>query len=233
VAKRIQQSEKPRLIEEELNRLFSAEWLRETAKETGFVKRDRKIDPRLSALANSKGNITQANVKARCKATDDPDELALLESYKTTLAAHKEAKKSIKELLNAATLTIQKQLHDEPNNEDLGDYRLLQTYIELIEQISEQKKSLKDAEEALDAKAYAHYPKLSEDEIKTLVVDDKWLSALDADIHSEMDRISQSLTQRVKELAERYETPMPQMTDRVAGLEEKVNRHLERMGFKL
>jgi type I restriction enzyme M protein len=37
--------------------------------------------------------------------------------------------------------------------------------------------------------------------------------------------------QRVKELAERYETPMPQLTERVAELEAKVNRHLERMGF--
>jgi type I restriction enzyme M protein len=64
-------------------------------------------------------------------------------------------------------------------------------------------------------------------------VDDKWLSALDSAIHGEMDRISQSLTQRVKELAERYETPMPQMTARVTELEKKVNRHLERMGFRL
>ena len=47
-----------------------------------------------------------------------------------------------------------------------------------------------------------------------------------------MERISQALTQRVKELAERYETPMPQMVSRVAKLEAKVNRHLERMGFK-
>jgi type I restriction enzyme M protein len=62
-------------------------------------------------------------------------------------------------------------------------------------------------------------------------MDDKWLAALDAVIQSEMDRISQSLTQRVKELAERYETPFPQMTERVDELEEKVNRHLEEMGF--
>jgi putative transposase len=34
-----------KIIEEELNRLFSPEWLRKTSKETGFVKRDRKIDP--------------------------------------------------------------------------------------------------------------------------------------------------------------------------------------------
>jgi type I restriction enzyme M protein len=46
-----------------------------------------------------------------------------------------------------------------------------------------------------------------------------------------MDRVSQQLTQRVKELAERYESPLPQMTDRVARLEAKVSRHLERMGF--
>lgn len=62
-------------------------------------------------------------------------------------------------------------------------------------------------------------------------MDDKWLAALDKDIHGEMDRVSQQLTQRVKELAERYETPMPQMVGRVANLEAKVNRHLAQMGF--
>jgi len=46
-----------------------------------------------------------------------------------------------------------------------------------------------------------------------------------------MDRISQTLTRRVKELAERYETPLPQAMRRVAELEHAVNAHLERMGF--
>ncbi len=58
------------------------------------------------------------------------------------------------------------------------------------------KKRLKDAETALDAKAHARYAKLTEAEIKTLVVDDKWLAALDAVIHGEMDRVSQQLTRR-------------------------------------
>ena len=49
--------------------------------------------------------------------------------------------------------------------------------------------------------------------------------------YGEMDRVSQQLTQRVKELAERYETPLPQMLGRVAELEDKVNCHMERMGF--
>ena len=63
------------------------------------------------------------------------------------------------------------------------------------------------------------------------MVDRKWLAALDVTVHGEMDRISQALTQRVKQLAERYETPMPQMAARVTELEAKVNQHLQKMGF--
>jgi type I restriction enzyme M protein len=96
---------------------------------------------------------------------------------------------------------------------------------------SDLRKKLKDAEAALDAKVYARYPKLSEAEVKSLVVDGKWLMALDASAHGEMDRVSQALTRRVKELAERYETPLPALEGRVAEIESKVRRHLETMGF--
>ena len=108
---------------------------------------------------------------------------------------------------------------------------MLNDWLKLNSDEADLKRRIKEAEAALDAKAYAKYPTLTESEIKTLVVDDKWLAALDGDIHGEMDRVSQQLTQRVKELAERYETPLPQMVNRVAELEAKVNRHLERMGF--
>lgn len=108
---------------------------------------------------------------------------------------------------------------------------VLNDWLKLNADETDLKKRLKDAEADLEAKTYAHYRKLTEAEIKALVVDDKWLAALDRDIHGEMDRISQALTQRVKELAERYETPLPQMVSRVVELEAKVNRHLERMGF--
>jgi type I restriction enzyme M protein len=109
----------------------------------------------------------------------------------------------------------------------------LEQYLELCNRQGDLKRALREAEERLDALAYAKYPALTEAEIKTLVVEDKWLAALDAAIHGEMDRISQALTQRVKELAERYETPLPQMTQRVDELEQKVNQHLERMGFSI
>jgi type I restriction enzyme M protein len=93
------------------------------------------------------------------------------------------------------------------------------------------KKQVKAAEQALDAKAYGRYPKLSAGDVKALVVDDKWLATLAARIHRELDRITQALTQRVNDLADRYETPLPEATAEVAALQAKVDAHLKRMGF--
>ena len=108
---------------------------------------------------------------------------------------------------------------------------VLENWIKLNGEEADLKKCLKDAEADLDTKAYARYPKLTEAEIKTLVVEDKWLAALGAAVCGETDRVSQQLAQRVKELAERYETPLPQTQSQVAELEAKVNHHLTRMGF--
>ena len=134
--------------------------------------------------------------------------------------------------VNKALVTQRlKELRVESGELIVEEKRVLEEWLTLNGDEADLKKRLKEAEAALDAQAYAQYPKLSEAEIKTLVVDDKWLAALDAAIHGEMDRVSQQITQRVKELAERYETPMPQMVGHVAELEAKVNCHLEKMGF--
>jgi len=122
-----------------------------------------------------------------------------------------------------------KEIKDDPEAAD--EAAVLREWLELYVAESALKHRLKENEASLDSMAYAKYPTLTEAEVKAIVVDEKWLAALDAAIHGEMNRISQALTQRVKELAERYETPMPQMVSRVAELEANVNRHLERMGF--
>ena len=122
-----------------------------------------------------------------------------------------------------------KEIKGDPESRD--EAKVLKEWLALSKQESDLKRNLKDTEAQLDAAAYAQYPKLAEDEIKALVVDDKWIAVLDKDIHGEMDRISQSLTRRVRELAERYDTPLPELTAQVAGLEARVHGHLERMGF--
>ena len=62
------------------------------------------------------------------------------------------------------------------------------------------------------------------------MVDDKWMARLSAAVQGELDRVSQTLTGRIRELAERYATPLPQLTDEVATLAARVEEHLKRMG---
>ena len=111
------------------------------------------------------------------------------------------------------------------------DVVVLSTWLKLNAEESDLKKRIKIAEFSLDVKAFSHYQKLTEDEIQALVVDEKWIAALDAAIHSEMDRVSLQLAQRVKELAYRYETPLPRIQNRVVDMEARVSMHLEKMGF--
>lgn len=51
-------------------------------------------------------------------------------------------------------------------------------------------------------------PILTEAQIKTLVVDDKWMAHLAVCVQGRLDRVSQALTGRIRELAERYVTPL-------------------------
>ena len=72
---------------------------------------------------------------------------------------------------------------------------------------------------------------LSIDEIKTIVVDKKWMHSMEPRIRTEMDNISHRLTQRIKELAERYEMSLPHIEIEINDLEKKVSNHMGKMGF--
>lgn len=127
---------------------------------------------------------------------------------------------------------VQKRLKEIKKDKDAKDeVKVLETYLKLTEEQGELNTKIKEALAEMDKLTLAKYPKLTEDEIKQLVVDDKWMTNIEKSIKSEMERISQRLTQRIKELAERYETPMPLQTKEVADLERKVNAHLQKMGF--
>lgn len=209
-------------------------WKAET---TRVIEKDKK------GKEKDKGWVCDLIPKALLVAryfAQEQDTLTQLETDRETVTAHitaleeeqggEEGAFSALDKVNKANVIARlKEIKGDKEAKD--EATVLNDWLKYSNEEADLKKRLKDAEIDLDAKAYAHYPKLTETEIKTLVVDDKWLAALDAAIHGEMDRISQALTQRVKELAERYEAPLPQLTNRVTDLEAKVNHHLERMGF--
>ncbi|ETS31681.1 type I restriction-modification system subunit M [Photorhabdus temperata] len=101
----------------------------------------------------------------------------------------------------------------------------------LFEQEADAKKVLKEAQDKLDITVAKHYPTLTDDEIKMLVVQDKWLATLQANIKAEIEHIIQQLANRVKELEERYAEPLPTLTQSVETLSDKVAEHLKAMGL--
>jgi len=134
------------------------------------------------------------------------------------------------EKINKASVTSQiKEIKNKL--EDAEELKVMEQYLALQKQESEAKKKIKEAEKALDAKVIAKYKTLTESEIKVLVVDDKWMAALDQEVRGEMDRISQRLAGRIKELAERYATPLPTLITETEVLTGKVDAHLKKMGF--
>ncbi|WP_200890816.1 hypothetical protein [Pedobacter lusitanus] len=64
------------------------------------------------------------------------------------------------------------------------------------------------------------------------MIEKKWMFDMEQKINNEMDNISHRLTQRIMELADRYETPMPQLNKDVAALSTKVDNHLKQMNYK-
>jgi type I restriction enzyme M protein len=120
-----------------------------------------------------------------------------------------------------------KEIKRDPEAAD--EHKVLAQYLEFIELESATGVKLKAAQDALSENLIAKYAKLSEDEIKTLVVDDKWLGTLATVVQGELDRVSQTLTERVRELAERYATPLPTVVDELKVLSARVDGHLKTM----
>jgi type I restriction enzyme M protein len=117
-------------------------------------------------------------------------------------------------------------------DKDLADeYNVLQAYLKWVEKEAQANKKIKAAQTDLDKKVIAKYQQLTAEEIKVLVIEEKWFSSIRQDVKTEMDSISQRLTGRIKELAERYAETLPQLENEVADLTKKVEAHLQKMGF--
>lgn len=127
----------------------------------------------------------------------------------------------------------QKRLKEIKGDTDYSDEQeILEKYVRLSEGETVLGKQIKDAEAELDKKLLAKYRVLSSDDIKGLVIENKWMATIEKEIKTEVERVSQRLSQRIKELAERYERTLSDISHTVSEYEKKVQEHLAKMGFK-
>jgi len=118
--------------------------------------------------------------------------------------------------------------HDPDSSEEM---KLLNELTGLFEQEVKLKVVQKYLEKTLELQLKQKIAKLSQDEIKSLLVEDKWLARLQTELLESIDMISHRFSSRLQDLAERYAEPLPVIEQEVAELSKKVEEHLKKMGF--
>ena len=139
-----------------------------------------------------------------------------------------EVKNDKGKITKAAIIARIRKIKDD--GEFADELNALKEYLTLIEKEADANSRVKDWQMQLEAKVAAKYGQITEAEIKTLVVDDKWLTMLAAAVQSELNRVSQVLTGRIRQLADRYATPLPLLTKEVETIAARVDEHLQKMG---
>lgn len=115
------------------------------------------------------------------------------------------------------------------DSESADEADVLRQWVDLTENASVMKRSVKELGASLDRLVYKKYATLTDSEVQSIVIEDKWMARLSASVEGELTRVSQTLTGRIRQLAERYTTPLPQLTKEVETLAARVDEHLKKM----
>ena len=110
---------------------------------------------------------------------------------------------------------------------DKDEKRVLQEVSDAFDAEADAKKASKDLEELV----IARYKKLTEAEIKTLLIQTKWIGAVSASIETVLDSARRTLSRRLQTLASRYDDTLPTITAAAVIKTKAVENHLKRMGL--
>ncbi len=131
-------------------------------------------------------------------------------------------------LTNAAAKAALKDLKATKGDSD--EIASLTKVIALYAAETKAKTALKEATIALNEKTVAKYKTLTETEVQNLVIDDKWGATLQRQINDEVTALRQFLVTRLRVLALRYGTALPDLEKEIDRLSERVELHLAEMG---
>ncbi|MGV9563911.1 type I restriction-modification system subunit M [Streptomyces sp. NPDC003480] len=110
------------------------------------------------------------------------------------------------------------------------EIQALQQVIKLYDTEAATKKAVKEATAELEQLALAQYPKLTTDDIQSLVIDDKWGGTIHGRIGGEVTALGQALVARLRVLADRYESTVGDLDTQIEVLAARVANHLAAMG---
>ena len=114
------------------------------------------------------------------------------------------------------------------DQDELGALRKL---IALYEAEASAKKAVKEAQIALDLVTLQKYAELTSENVKLLVLDDKWGASIVSRIEGEVISLTLALVVRIQQLGGRYSETISQLDANLEELEGKVLGHLTKMGI--
>ena len=178
----------------------------------------------LAGLEGGNGNINKGNVQARVLELKGE----IMKSFSENTLEYKQAKSITKSKFGTSEWTV--GIQDE--NDYFSELDTLYEWLRLNEAEGNYKKVCKEKEIDLMQKVAEKYPTLDEEDCKSLLINDKWYSALDHSIDDETNRIIQVLSSRVKMIGERYASTLSDLESEVEEYSQKVEEHLKKMGQK-
>lgn len=191
------------------------------------VKHIQDTESELSEVQTEKEEFCEENC------SDEGKLNGLTVTYQKTVKGKK--KQVTEDLYDGDTMyrgKVDKYISANKNNDNFKEeIDLLKKYLEIYAKESELNKEIKQIKEELYLKVIKKYTELTVDEVKTLVVDDKWFATLKNKFEEHLNDLTQSLSQRVKELSQRYEFTVEQIEENRDKLRKKVQQHLVTMGY--
>lgn len=120
------------------------------------------------------------------------------------------------------------------NSEGTNDMNTLwKQYLSIYAEKKEKANSEKILVASLTKQVIAKYDALIEDEVRLLVIYDKWKATIMQRAEAELDRVNQQMRTDVLALVDRYAHTLPEIDNRVNEFRAKVNVHLAAMGITL
>lgn len=163
----------------------------------------------------------------------------VIEEFFSTEEAHIKILQGKSEMKAAEMQDLNKAIEDLPEEDEeeiknmIAHVKKRVAYKKIKKEKEELDKQAKEKIAQLTQDVVAKYGSLTEEEIKTLVVDKKWLRDITSDIEHVMQQVTQSLSAEVVTLAERYEKTLSKYHAEVNDWENKVLSHLKEMGIEL
>lgn len=115
---------------------------------------------------------------------------------------------------------------------DQGILKCARAALDLVNLEAAAKKAARDAQLDLDTATLKKYGNLGESDIQSLVLDDKWASAIGTRVVAEVNALTFELVARIQQLGERYAETVGDLDAEVERLQAKVNGHLVAMGVE-